>query len=66
MSGATERANEQTDEQVAQYFNLGFWLFWPTVQECPGGSFNVDGEMPLWARQCVELTFKTAPDVGST
>ena len=26
------RANEQTDKRVAQYFRLGFWLIWPTVQ----------------------------------
>ena len=26
------QANEQTDEQVAQYLNLYFWLFWPTLQ----------------------------------
>ena len=25
------RANERADEQVAQYFRLGFWLIWPTV-----------------------------------
>ena len=25
-------ANERIDEQVAQYFSLYFWLFWPTVQ----------------------------------
>ena len=24
-------ANEQTDERVAQYLRLGFWLIWPTV-----------------------------------
>ena len=26
------RANERTDEQVAHYFSLYSWLFWPTVQ----------------------------------
>ena len=26
------RGNERTDERVAQYSNLYFWLFWPTVQ----------------------------------
>ena len=25
------RPNERMDEQVAQYFSLNFWLFWPTV-----------------------------------
>ena len=25
------RANKQMDEQVAQYFSLYSWLFWPTV-----------------------------------
>ena len=25
------RANKWTDEQVAQYLHLDFWLFWPTV-----------------------------------
>ena len=24
--------NEGTDEQVAQYLHLDFWLIWPTVQ----------------------------------
>ena len=27
-----ERANDQMDERVAQYSQLGFWLIWPTVQ----------------------------------
>ena len=31
VSGASEWANEQTDERVAQYFSLYSWLFWPTV-----------------------------------
>ena len=26
------RANKRTDERVAQYFRLGFWLIWPTEQ----------------------------------
>ena len=26
------RANERTDERVAQYLRLGFWLIWPTVR----------------------------------
>ena len=28
------RANERTDERVAQYSNLYSWLFWPTVFSC--------------------------------
>ena len=31
MNESAVQANEQTDEQVAQYSNLYFWLFWPTV-----------------------------------
>ena len=27
------RANERTDERVAQYFSLYSWLFWPTVRQ---------------------------------
>ena len=29
--GASERANKQMDEGMAQYFCLGFWLIWSTV-----------------------------------
>ena len=31
MSGASERANERTDERMAQYFSLYSWLFWTIV-----------------------------------
>ena len=40
-------ANKRTDEQVAQYFSLYFWLFWPTVVVENGGedfpTFEDDG-----------------------
>ena len=26
-----EQANERTDERVAQYLHLGFWMIYPTV-----------------------------------
>ena len=32
VSEVSERMNERTAEQVALYFHLDFWLFWPTVQ----------------------------------
>ena len=31
-ASSPEQANVRTDERVAQYFHLGFWLFWPTVE----------------------------------
>ena len=31
------RVNERTDERVAQYYSLYFWLFWPTVRDLRGG-----------------------------
>ena len=31
-ASSADRANEQTDEQVAQYFSLYSWLIWPTVR----------------------------------
>ena len=31
MNECAVQANKQTDEQVAQYFQLGFWLILPTV-----------------------------------
>ena len=38
VSGASERANERTNEQVAQYLRLDSWLFWLTVRcWCVGG-----------------------------
>ena len=33
MSGASKQANERTDERVAQYSSLYFWLFWTIVSD---------------------------------
>ena len=38
-----KQENERTDERVAQYFSLYFWLFWPTVRPSSDLAVFLDG-----------------------
>ena len=44
MSSASKRANERTDERMAQNLGLDFWLFWPIVHHLDDDYNNDDHE----------------------
>ena len=46
--GVSKQANEPMDKQVAQYFRLGFWLIWPTVDwliDCYDSPFDYSNSL---------------------